>query len=355
MKSIPSRGDAEDGKCQADPEQSEDIGWESQPGDRIRKGFPPRPKKSRGTLTKDLDNKHAPPLRGILVALITPFTDGGHELDEARLHSHIEHLITAGVHGLVPGGTTGEFTAMTLSERKHLLEFCIKHASNRVPVVAGIGALSTKESIDLATHAAQAGAAALMVVPPFYDPVNVTQLRELMSDISSASKLPIMYYNIPSASGITLSPNEIASLSEVGVQYLKDTSGNAPDLTELLFGQSERITAFNGWDTLTFYALAAGAKGSVWGTTNLIPELSMQLWEALSVKKNLEEGRRLWGQIWPICKFLESHNYPSGIKTGLELLGMRIGGWRKPFALLEGEVREELRGLLEGAGLKTVR
>ncbi|KAL8839371.1 MAG: hypothetical protein Q9176_004552 [Flavoplaca citrina] len=294
-------------------------------------------------------------LSSILVALITPFNDGGHAVDEARLQSHIEHIITAGVHGLVPGGTTGEFTAMTLSERKHLLELCIKHARKRVPVVAGIGALSTKDCLDLATHAAHAGAVAVMVVPSFYDPVIIHQLRELLSEISSASKLPIMYYNIPSASGISLSPVELASLCEVGVHYLKDTSGDAPAFTELLLSHSHRITAFNGWDTLTFFALAAGAKGSVWGTTNLTPGLTTQLWETLSVKGDLQESRRLWMKIWPICKFLEGRNYASGVKTGMELLGRETGGLRKPFQLLEGDEREELRGLLEGAGLETVQ
>ncbi|KAL9594811.1 MAG: hypothetical protein Q9219_006825 [cf. Caloplaca sp. 3 TL-2023] len=293
-------------------------------------------------------------LHGILVALITPFTDGGHEVDEKRLQAHILHMVEAGVHGLVPGGTTGEFTAMSLDERKQLLELCIKYADGRIPVVAGIGALSTKDAVELASHAASAGAAALMVVPPFYDPVNLEQLRELMAEIHTASQLPIMYYNIPSASGLTLSPAEIASLSDVGVAYLKDTSGNAPDFTELLFGLHEKITAFNGWDTLTFYGLAAGAKGSVWGATNLIPELSVQLWEALNGRGDLTEGRELWQKIWLICKFLEEHNYPSAIKTGLELLGKQTGGLRKPFSLLTGAPKEELRQLLERAGLKTV-
>ena len=293
-------------------------------------------------------------LHGILVALITPFTDGGHTVDEDRLEAHIEHLIGAGVHGLVPGGSTGEFSAMALDERKRLLELSIKHARGRVPVVAGIGALSTKDCVDLATHAAGVAAAALMVVPPFYDPVNLEQLRELMAEIHNASKLPIMYYNIPSASGLTLSPREIAGLSEVGVRYLKDTSGDAPDFTELLFGLHHKITAFNGWDTLTFYGLAAGAKGSVWGAPNLIPELSVQLWDALSVRGDLKQGRELWAKIWPICKFLESYNYSSAIKTGLELLGRDMGGLRKPFALLTGAPRDELRRLLENAGLKTM-
>lgn len=293
-------------------------------------------------------------LTGILVALVTPFTDDGEKIDHGRLQVHIERLINAGVHGLVPGGTTGEFTAMDLSERKELVELCVKFADNRVPVVAGIGHTRTRDVVDLATHAAKAGAAATMIVPPFYDPVSYEQLRELFSEVSEVSKLPIMYYNIPSASGLSLSPQEIAGLSEVGCTHLKDTSGNAPAFTELLFGQYDKITTFNGWDTLTFYGLAAGAKGSVWGATNIIPELSVQLWDALAVRGNLKEGRELWKKIWPICAFLESHNYPSACKTGMVLQGQESGPLRKPFALLEGEPRAELARLLKNAGLKTI-
>ncbi|CAN9282615.1 unnamed protein product [Alternaria alternata] len=294
-------------------------------------------------------------LSGILVALITPFTDDGKTVHEGRLQAHINRMIEAGVHGLVPGGTTGEFTAMTSEERKNGLELVIKHTAGRVPVVAGIGALSTWECVDLATHAAKAGADALMVVPPFYDPVNYQQLRTLMKEVHEASNLPIMFYNIPSASGITLSPTELASLSEVGVQYMKDTSGNAPALTELLFELDDKITAFNGWDTLTFYDLAAGAKGSVWGATNIIPELSVELWNKLAVQGDLQGARELWRKIFPICKFLESHNYPSAVKTGMELRGWETGGLRRPFDLLAKEQTEELAGYLSASGLQTVK
>ena len=293
-------------------------------------------------------------LTGILVALVTPWTDDGSAIDQGRLKAHIDHIIESGCHGLVPGGTTGEFAASTLAERKQVVELCVKYADNRIPVVAGVGALSTKDAVELATHAASAGAAALMVVPPFYDPVNLEQLREMMSEIHNASGLSIVYYNIPSASGVTLQPDEIASLSEVGVHYLKDTSGNAPDFTELIFGLPHKITAFNGWDTLTFYSLAAGAKGAVWGASNVIPELSRELWNAIAVQGDLKRGRELWSKIWPICKFLESYNYPSAVKTGMELLGYQTGGLRKPFALLEGKPREEMRTLLQNAGLRTV-
>ncbi|KAJ5636379.1 dihydrodipicolinate synthase [Penicillium longicatenatum] len=298
---------------------------------------------------------------GILVALITPFTPNQSCIDASALHSHIDTLITAGIHGLVPAGSTGEFTTLSRPERKELLDLCIKFAAGRVPVIAGIGSTSTDEAVELAAHAGQAGAAALMAVPPFYDPLNYTQLREFLAAIyeasgsSSSSRLPIIYYHIPSASGVTLSPSQIASLSDVGVKYVKDTSGNAPAYTELIFGLSDKITTFNGWDTLMFYGLAAGAPGAVWGAANFIPELAVELWEAMAVEKNLDKGRKLWSKIWPICKFLETHNYAAAVKTGVELRGLRTGGLRRPFALLEGGLIDELAALMENAGVSVVR
>jgi dihydrodipicolinate synthase/N-acetylneuraminate lyase len=134
------------------------------------------------------------------------------------------------------------------------------------------------------------------------------------------------------------------------VHYLKDTSGNAPAFTELVFQLDHQITAFNGWDTLTFYGLAAGSKGSVWGATNVIPELSVELWNAVAVEGDLKKGRELWKKIFPICKFLESYNYPSAIKTGMELRGWETGGLRKPFKLLGHNQTEEFAQILKAAG-----
>ena len=130
---------------------------------------------------------------------------------------------------------------------------------------------------------------------------------------------------------------------------MKDTSGNAPDLTEMLFSRDNQITSFNGWDTLTFYGLAAGAKGSVWGATNVIPELSMELWNAIAV-----QGREIWRKVWPICRLFEEGNYAGAVKTGMELRGWQTGGLRKPFDLLQGEKRTRLATLLKAADIKVV-
>jgi 4-hydroxy-tetrahydrodipicolinate synthase len=291
-------------------------------------------------------------LGGVLVALVTPFTADGTEIDVRAVGAHVDRLVEAGVHGLVPGGSTGEFTALTLQERKQLTEACVKAADGRVPVIAGTGALSTVETVELSRHAAEVGAAALMVVPPFYDAPTIDEIRSHLAAVHDASKLPIVYYNIPSASGVKLTPAEIASLAEIeGVEYLKDTSGDAVALSELLLAHSDRITAFNGWDTLTFFGLASGSKGTVWGATNVIPELSMQLWDAVAVRGDLAEGRRLWAKIWPVCNFLESYNYAAAVKTGLELIGRPAGPVRAPFALLDDEARAEFTTVLTAAGV----
>ena len=107
--------------------------------------------------------------RGVLPALITPFTEDGTSIDEVSLVAIVDRLVAGGVAGLVPGGSTGEFTTLTTAERRRLVEITVEAAAGRVPVVAGTGALSTHETVELSVHAEEAGAAAVMVVPPFYD------------------------------------------------------------------------------------------------------------------------------------------------------------------------------------------
>src|ERR671915_738388 len=109
------------------------------------------------------------PFHGVLPALITPFTDDGSAIDTGAVTAIVDRLIGAGVTGLVPGGSTGEFTTLSHAERRELMETTVEAAADRVPVVAGTGALSTRETVELSVHAEQAGAAAVMIVPPFYD------------------------------------------------------------------------------------------------------------------------------------------------------------------------------------------
>src|SRR5919112_2664489 len=141
------------------------------------------------------------PFHGVLPALITPFTEDGAAIDTQALAANVERLIGAGVAGLVPGGSTGEFTTLTNAERRQLTEATVAAAAGRVPVVAGTGALSTAETIELSVHAERTGAAAVMIVPPFYERLGWRELLTHYAAVAERVSIPIMYYNLPSASG----------------------------------------------------------------------------------------------------------------------------------------------------------
>src|SRR5919198_6589056 len=145
------------------------------------------------------------PFHGVLPALITPFTEDGGAIDSPALAANVDRLVGAGVGGLVPGGSTGEFTTLTNAERRELVEVTVEAAAGRVPVVAGTGALSTRETIELSVHAERAGADAVMIVPPFYDALSWRELLAHYRVVADAIDIPIMYYNLPSASGVKLS------------------------------------------------------------------------------------------------------------------------------------------------------
>jgi len=282
---------------------------------------------------------------GVLPALITPFTDDGIAIDTDAVAAIVDRMIGAGVAGLVPGGSTGEFTTLTHDERVQLIATTCEAAAGRVPVVAGTGALSTRETIELSVRAEAAGAAAVMVVPPFYEALGWRELLAHYTAVAAAIDVPIMYYNLPSATGVRLTAEQFRELQGVGVTSLKDTGGDAVAATELI--QTDGPTLLNGWDTLTFAALAAGVEGVVWGTASIVPEQCVELHRLLVDEVDLKAGRDLWSRIWPLCRFLESQSYSAAVKTACGIVGDRTGPVRPPLLPLEENAVKELRTLLD--------
>jgi 4-hydroxy-tetrahydrodipicolinate synthase len=289
------------------------------------------------------------PFHGVLPALITPFTDDGDAIDPRALAAIVDRLVRAGVGGLVPGGSTGEFTTLTHAERRQLIEVTVEAAAGRVPVVAGTGALSTRETVELSRHAERAGAAAVMVVPPFYDALPWRELLAHYTAVAEAIAIPIMYYNLPSASGVRLTA---AQLRELPVTCLKDTGGDAVAATELI--QTGGPTLLNGWDTLTFAALAAGVRAVVWGVASIVPEQCVELHRLLIDDIDLPAARDLWARLWPLCQFLEGQSYPAAVKTACRLAGDATGPVRPPLLPLDDAATGDLTALLEQATLAQV-
>jgi 4-hydroxy-tetrahydrodipicolinate synthase len=286
------------------------------------------------------------PFHGVLPALITPFTDDGSAIDTGSLAEIVDRLIGAGVAGLVPGGSTGEFTTLSLSERRRLVDTTVEAAAGRVPVVAGTGALSTRETVELSVHAEEAGAAAVMIVPPFYDALSWRELLAHYTAVADAIEIPIMYYNLPSATGVRLTA---AQLRELPVTCLKDTGGDAVAATELI--QTGGPTLLNGWDTLTFAALAAGARAVVWGAASILPQQCVELHRLLIDDIDLPAARELWARLWPLCRFLEGQSYPAAVKAACRLVGHATGPVRAPLLPLGDAATSELAALLEHAAV----
>src|SRR5687767_2601567 len=286
------------------------------------------------------------PFHGVLPALITPFTGDGEAIDSQALAALVDRLVGAGVGGLVPGGSTGEFTTLTNAERRELVEVTVEAAAERVPVVPGTSALSTRETVELSLHAERAGAAAVMIVPPFYDALSWRELLAHYTAVADAIDIPIMYYNLPSASGVKLTA---AQLRELPVTCLKDTGGDAVAATELI--QTDGPTLLNGWDTLTFAALAAGVRAVVWGTASILPEQCVELHRLLIDDIDLPAARELWARLWPLCQFLEGQSYPAAVKTACRLVGDTTGTVRAPLLPLHDETTSELAALLQHATL----
>jgi len=286
------------------------------------------------------------PFHGVLPALITPFTGDGAALDTGALAANVERLIDGGVGGLVPGGSTGEFTTLSHDERRLLVEATVEAAAGRVPVVAGTGALSTRETVELSVHAEQAGAAAVMIVPPFYDALPWRELLAHYTAVADAIGIPIMYYNLPSASGVTLTAEQLRALP---VTCLKDTGGDAVAATELI--QTDGPALLNGWDTLTFAALAAGVRAVVWGTASILPRECVELHRLLIDEIDLPAARERWARLWPLCRFLESQSYPAAVKAACALAGDSTGPVRAPLLALDDAATRELSALLERAAV----
>lgn len=293
-------------------------------------------------------------LRGILPAMVTPFTADGSAIDVEELKAHTDRLIEAGVGGLIPGGSTGEFAALTHDERKLLHETVVATADGRVPVIPNTGALTATEAVVLTKHAEQIGAAAVMVVPPFYDPLTFEELKAYYTEVAASVSIPVMVYHIPSVTGQNLTAAELAALGDIpGVESVKDSGGDASALTEGLLVHTGRLQVANGWDNLTFLGLATGATASVWGAANIFPKEAVELFETVAVRGDLKAGRELWARLFPIVLFLETESYGPRVKAATRLTGQPVGQPRRPFLPIPVEDEATLEKLLADARIST--
>ena len=276
-------------------------------------------------------------LSGVLTALATPFTADG-LIDEPRLRRLVDRSIDGGVDGVVACGSTGEFAALSTDERRLVVETVVGQTAGRVPVVAQTGATNTAEAIRLSRHAQECGADVLMLIAPYYEPLSLPETTGYFRAVAEAVELPVMLYNYPSATGVNLDPETVGKLArEVeNIRYIKDSSGDMGQATQLIHRHREHITTIIGADNLILAALTEGATAVMAGTANLVPREIVAVQRAVAAG-DFAAARAEWNRIYPLIDAILSAPYVPAVKAALEVLGLPIGSPRRPTADLAPE------------------
>ncbi len=285
---------------------------------------------------------------GTYVVIVTPFTKND-ELDLDGLESNIEFYLKNGVHGVAVGGSTGEFSALSLEEHKQIIKKTVDVVSERVPVIAGTAACSTKRVIELNKYAKEVGANGSLIVPPFYSKIKDDEIYYHYKKIAEAVDFPIMIYNNPFTSKIDMSPEFLAKLAKINnIGYVKESSGDISRVWRIRKQTNDSMTVFCGADNLAFEQFVMGAKGWICVAANILPRETSLLYE-YSKNREHEKARELYSALLPLCNLLEeTGKFTQIAKYGLDIQGYSGGRPRAPLLPLDEKLKIQTREIIEG-------
>ncbi len=287
-------------------------------------------------------------LKGLLVPNVTPFTREG-ELDVDGLRSCVRFWLEGGVSGLVPCGSNGEAPYLSQEERRKVVETVVDEVNGKVPVVAGTGSVSTKETIAFTKDAKDLGADAVLVVTPYYFKLSSKEICEHYRAVCESSEFPVVLYNVPKFTGFSLEPavfSKIANANE-NVVGVKDSSGNVGSIAEIIRLVGARISVLAGTGDVVLPVLMSGGSGAVVAVANVFPRLCSWLYEAF-MKGDFERACRLQRQVSFANEVLvKRYNQLSAIKAALKLQGLPGGYPRRPALLLDDKETRDIENLLK--------
>jgi 4-hydroxy-tetrahydrodipicolinate synthase len=287
--------------------------------------------------------------KGSFTALITPFRDG--RVDEKAFRALVDWQIREGTHGLVPCGTTGESPTLSHEEHRKVIEICIEVADGRVPVIAGAGSNSTDEALSLTRHAKKVGAAAALLVVPYYNkPTQEGMARHFLA-VADAVDLPIIVYNIPARSVVNMTTETMARLAKhPNIVGVKDATADLarPARTRLAIGKD--FCQLSGEDVTVVPFLAQGGHGCISVTSNVAPRLCADLHNAWQ-KGELSKVREINDRLVPVHDAMFVESSPGPVKYAAELLGLCSSELRLPLCEIAETSKAAVKTALTGAGL----
>ena len=287
--------------------------------------------------------------RGSFTALVTPFSNGS--VDEQAFRGLVDWQIAEGTDGLVPVGTTGESPTLSHDEHRKVVEWCVEQVKGRVPVIAGAGSNSTSEAVELARHAQECGASAVLVVTPYYNKPTQEGLYRHFKAINDAVGIPIIIYNIPARSVIDMSVDTMARLFELEhIAGVKDATANVVRVSLQRAAMGADFNQLSGEDASALGFMAHGGHGCISVTANVAPRLCAEFQDAC-LKGEYAAALQLQDKLMPLHSALFIETSPAPVKYALSVLGKCSDTLRLPMVPVGEKTKAKVREAMVHAGL----
>ncbi|HOW58200.1 MAG TPA: 4-hydroxy-tetrahydrodipicolinate synthase [Candidatus Omnitrophota bacterium] len=284
---------------------------------------------------------------GSMVALVTPFRNG--KVDEKALKGLLDFHLKEGTDVIVPCGTTGESATMSHEEHRGVMSFVVEYIHHRIPVICGCGSNNTTEALGLVQHAKKISADGVLVVTPYYNKPTQEGLYRHYQYLASRVDIPMVLYNVPGRTGVSIAPETVARLSKIdNIVAIKEASGSMDQADQI--AQLCDLPILSGEDSLTYPLLAIGARGVISVTANIIPRLVKNMVTA-ALHGDMNEARLLHKKLYPLSKVAFIETNPIPVKTALGMMGMIHPEIRLPLCEMKPENERKLAEVLKKIGV----
>lgn len=286
----------------------------------------------------------------LLTAMVTPFTAEG-KVDYATAAVLAKRLVDNGSNGLVVAGTTGESPTLTVDEKLRLFSTVVEAVGGKATVIAGTGSYATSESIHLTKEAEKTGVDGVLLVAPYYNRPPQEGLYRHFKAIANATSLPVMVYNIPSRTGVNVTPDTMIRLAEIeNIVALKESAGNLAQASELAQKLPEDFAIYSGDDALTLPMMSLGAVGVISVASHVAGRKINAMIDAF-VRGDVKVAHQIHNELLPLFNVLFLTTNPIMVKAAVNLMGIPAGGVRLPLVEATAAEKEKLKEVLQGLGL----
>ncbi|MGR6117736.1 4-hydroxy-tetrahydrodipicolinate synthase [Aeribacillus composti] len=288
---------------------------------------------------------------GMIPALPTPMKEDNN-IDFKGFEQLIKHLINGGMHCLLVGGSTGEYSLMSMEERKKVIKFVCEISNDRLPVMAGTGCHRTEDTIELTKYAAEVGVDCALVITPYYMKTSKQGIIDYYKTVAENSSIGIVIYHYPDATGVELEPELIYEISQIdGVVGIKNTAdGLHTSKLIALTKDNPNFAVLTGFEHLILPTLALGGHGAVGVVHNLVPKKIAKLYDLVVNENNLKEAIELNQKLLELYNAIEEETIPGTVKAGLEVLGLPGGPSRLPLVPASEKFKSKIKRILNELG-----